>query len=77
MEYLKDKINELITNSNNNNIRDLYRKLNKFKSDYQPRINLVKVGKVHLLEDSHNILIGGRTTSLRYLMYIGSVILGR
>jgi hypothetical protein len=30
-EYLKDKINELATNSKNKNIRDLYRGINKFK----------------------------------------------
>jgi hypothetical protein len=41
-EYLKDKINELATNSKNRNIRDLYRGINKFKRGYQPRNNLVK-----------------------------------
>jgi hypothetical protein len=30
-EYLKDKINELATNSKNSNIRDLYRRMNEFK----------------------------------------------
>jgi hypothetical protein len=40
-EYLKDKINELATNSKNKNIRDLYTGINKFKSGYQPRNNLV------------------------------------
>jgi hypothetical protein len=35
-EYLKDKINELESNSKNKNIRDLYRGINEFK-DYQPR----------------------------------------
>jgi hypothetical protein len=30
-EYLKDKINELTTNSKNKNIRDLYRDINEFK----------------------------------------------
>jgi hypothetical protein len=29
-EYLKDKINELATNSENKNIRDLYRGINGF-----------------------------------------------
>jgi hypothetical protein len=33
-EYLKDKINELATNSKNKNIRDLYRGINSFKMDY-------------------------------------------
>jgi hypothetical protein len=27
-EYLKDNINELVTNSKNKNIRDLYRRIN-------------------------------------------------
>jgi hypothetical protein len=39
---LKDKINELESNSKNKNIRDLYRGINEFKKGYQPRINLVK-----------------------------------
>jgi hypothetical protein len=30
-EYLKDKINELATNSKNKNIRYMYRGINKFK----------------------------------------------
>jgi hypothetical protein len=30
-EYLKDKINELAMNSKNKNIRDFYRRINKFK----------------------------------------------
>jgi hypothetical protein len=56
-EYLKDKINELATNSKNKNIRDLYRGINEFKrSSYQPRNNLVKDENGDLLADSHNIL---------------------
>jgi prefoldin subunit 5 len=30
-EYLKDRINELETNSKNKNIRELYRGINEFK----------------------------------------------
>jgi hypothetical protein len=41
-EYLKDKINELESNSKNKNIRDLYRRINEFKKGYQPRTNLLK-----------------------------------
>jgi hypothetical protein len=41
MECLKDKINELATNSKKN-IRDLYRGINRFKRGYQPQSNLVK-----------------------------------
>jgi hypothetical protein len=52
-EYLKDKINELATNSKNKN---LYRGRNEFKRGYQPRNNLVKDENGDLLADSHNIL---------------------
>jgi hypothetical protein len=33
-EYLKDKINQLATNSKNKNIRDLYKGINEFKRGY-------------------------------------------
>jgi hypothetical protein len=49
-EHLKDKINELATNSKNKNIRDC-RGINYFKNGYQPRSNLVK--DENLLADSH------------------------
>jgi hypothetical protein len=55
-EYLKDKINELATNSKNKNIKDVYRGINEFKRGYQPRNNLVKDENGDLLADSHNIL---------------------
>jgi hypothetical protein len=55
-EYLKDKINVFATNSENKNIRDLYRGINEFKWGYQPRNNLVKDENGVLLADSHNIL---------------------
>jgi hypothetical protein len=55
-EYLRDKIDELATNSKNKNIRDLYRRMNDFKNGHQPRSNLVKDENGHLLADSHNIL---------------------
>jgi hypothetical protein len=48
--------NELATNSKNKNIRDLYRGINEFKRDYQPRNNLVKNENGDLVADSHNIL---------------------
>jgi hypothetical protein len=51
-----DKINELVTNSKNKNIRHLYRGINEFNSGYQPRHNLVKDDNGDLLADSHNIL---------------------
>jgi hypothetical protein len=55
-EYMKDKINELATNSKNKNIGDLYRGINEFKRGYQPRSNLVKDENGDLLADSHSIL---------------------
>jgi hypothetical protein len=55
-EYLKDKINELATNSKNKNIRDLDRGIIEFKRGYQPRNNLVKDENGDLHADSHNIL---------------------
>jgi hypothetical protein len=36
-EFLKDKINELETNSMNKNNRNLYKYINEFKKSYQPR----------------------------------------
>jgi hypothetical protein len=48
-EYLKDKINELETKSENKNIRDLYRGINEFKKVYLPRTNLVKDERGDLL----------------------------
>jgi hypothetical protein len=55
-EYLKDKINDLESNSKNKNIRDLYRAINEFKKAYQPRTNLVKDERGDLLADPHKIL---------------------
>jgi hypothetical protein len=48
--FLKDKINELATNSKNKNIRDLYRGIKRFKRGYQPESNLVKDEKVICLQ---------------------------
>jgi hypothetical protein len=56
MEYLKDKIYELATNSKSKNIRDLYRGINEFKRGYQPRNNLVNDENGDLLADSYNVL---------------------
>jgi hypothetical protein len=55
-EYLKDKINELESNSKNKNIRDLDRGINEFKKGYQPRTNLVKDERGDILADPHKIL---------------------
>jgi CRISPR/Cas system-associated protein Csx1 len=55
-EYLKDKINELATDSKNKNIRGLYRGINKFKRGYQPKNILMKDENGDLPADSHNTL---------------------
>jgi hypothetical protein len=41
-EYMKEKINEVASNSKNKNIRDLYRGINKIKKGYQPRSKFSK-----------------------------------
>jgi hypothetical protein len=56
MEYLKGKINELEINNKNNNIRDLFRSINKFKKWCQRRINIVKDKIDNLLADPQNVL---------------------
>jgi hypothetical protein len=56
VEYLKDKINELATNSKNKNIRGQHRGINEFRRGYQLRNNLVKDENGDLLADSNNIL---------------------
>jgi hypothetical protein len=52
-DYLKDKINELESNSKNKNIRDLSKGINEFKKGYQPRTNLVKDERGYVLADPH------------------------
>jgi hypothetical protein len=52
---LKDKINELESNSKNK-IRHLYRGITEFKKGHQPRTNLVKDESGDLLVDSLKIL---------------------
>jgi hypothetical protein len=52
-EGISESQNELATNSNNKNIRDLYTRINEFKGGYKPRSNLVKDENVDLLVDSH------------------------
>jgi hypothetical protein len=48
-EYLKDKINELESNSKNKNIKRPVWHINEFKNGYQPRTNLVKDERGDLL----------------------------
>jgi hypothetical protein len=51
-EYVKDRINELKSDSKNKNIRGLYMGINDFKMGYQPRTNLVKDKRGDLLPRS-------------------------
>jgi hypothetical protein len=55
-KYLKDKNNEFAMNSNNKNIIYLYKRINKFKRNYQHTSNLVNDENGDLLAGSHNIL---------------------
>jgi len=41
MQYLKERIQKLETNSEKQNIGHLYRGISEFKRCYQPRTNLV------------------------------------
>jgi len=63
-EYLKDKIDELETNSNIKNIRDLYSGINASKKDYQPRTNMVRGEKGDLVQTPTVLWLGGGTISL-------------
>jgi hypothetical protein len=54
--YMKAKIEELETNSNIKNVRDLYRGIHNFKEGYQPRTDIVKDGEGELFSDSHSTL---------------------
>jgi hypothetical protein len=44
-----------LNHTKNKNIRDLYRGVNEFRKDYQPRTNLVKDERGDLVADSHKI----------------------
>jgi hypothetical protein len=60
-EYLKPKLMNLNLNSKNKNIRELYRGLNDFKNDNQPRTNIVKDEKGDMIADFHSVLARWRT----------------
>ena len=49
-------INLFANNSKIKNIRDLYRGINDFKKDYQPRTNIIKDENGDLVTDSHSTL---------------------
>ncbi|KAJ4426239.1 hypothetical protein ANN_27051 [Periplaneta americana] len=54
--YLKEKLNEVETNSKNKNIPDLYKGIKEFKNGYQSRVNVIKDENGDLLADSPSIL---------------------
>jgi hypothetical protein len=56
-EHLKDNRNNLVTNSKNKIITDVYGGINEFKRSYQPRNDLDEDDNCNLLSNSHNILI--------------------
>jgi len=53
---LRAKIEELENNSKIKNISDLYRGINDFKKEYQPRCKIVRDEKSDLFADSHLIM---------------------
>ncbi|PNF37156.1 hypothetical protein B7P43_G00417 [Cryptotermes secundus] len=75
-EYLKGKINKLVMNSKNKNIRDLYRGINDFKRGYQHRKNLVKDRSGDLFTDS-DVLNRWKKYFCQLLNVQGPVMLGR
>jgi hypothetical protein len=50
-EHLKDKINELQSDSKNKNIRDLYRGINEFRKGYQPKLTWQRMRGVTYLRN--------------------------
>ena len=57
---MKDKFEELETNSKIKNNMDLYRGISDFKKGYQPRTNILRDEKGDLVADFHSILAGWR-----------------
>ena len=55
-EYLKAKIEELETNSEIKNTRDLHRDINDFMKGYRPRANIEKDEKADLVTGFHGTL---------------------
>jgi hypothetical protein len=55
LKCMKDKISELVKQSDKKNLRNLCRGINEFKNGYQPRTNLLKDENGDLA-DSHRAL---------------------
>ena len=75
--YLRDKIEELETNSKIQNIRDLNRGINDFKNGYQPRCNIVKDEKGDLVAVSHSIVARWRNYFPNFSTCMGLRMLDR
>ena len=77
--YLKAKIEELETNSNIKNIRDLYRGINDFKKGYHSRTTIVKDDKGDLVADSHSTVAKWRNyfSQILNVLYMELMMLGR
>jgi hypothetical protein len=54
-EGISEKINDLETKKQEQNIRDLHRGINQFQNGYEHRTNLLKDNNGDLLVDSDNI----------------------
>jgi hypothetical protein len=66
-EYMKNKIDELVTNSKKKNIRDLYREINEFNKGYQRRSNIVKMRMVICLQvPTKKTKLRGRSPQANY-----------
>ena len=52
---MKGKLSEIDNNSENKNIRDLYKGIKDFKKGYQARVNVIKNENQELLTDSNSI----------------------
>jgi hypothetical protein len=74
---LKDKINELESNSKNKNIGELYRGINEFNKGYHPRTNLVKDERGSLLAEPHKIFYRWKNYFCQLLNVHGAGGVGR
>ena len=63
---MKAKFEELETNRKIKYIRNLYRDISEFKRGYQPRTNIVKDEKGHLVLHSDSFQLGGEIISPSY-----------
>jgi hypothetical protein len=72
---VRDKINELATTSKSNDIRDLYRRTDKFMRGYQPRRS--KDDNGNPLADPHNIVKRWKNSFSQHLMCTVSAKKGR